>query len=470
VSAVALRDLLRSRLALRIYLVGLAQMAVVAIGFFALWAIDRPPGGGPLPGQARLVARALTPLVADPRALEGELSRVRDDLRASVTVFDPDGNVVATTPPRLGPGPGRGRGHGPGGPGDGPGGPRHGDARGPGPPGAPPNAERHSADLPFPDGRLGRIELMGPGRPPPPLRPSIIAFVLLVVGVSSWLLAQNLTRPLERLSTTARALGGGNLGARAALSRGDELGDVARAFDDMAERLSELLRAEKELLANVSHELRTPLARIRVALDLAAEGDAEQARESLAEIGGDLEELERLISDVLAAARLDLADGSTASTGAPPLRRQRVDVGELLALSASRFRAAHPERVLREDVAPGLPPIDGDPVLLRRVVDNLLENAHKYTERADDAVELRARLDDGLSIEVADRGVGIAPDDLARVFRPFFRADKSRTRKTGGLGLGLALAKRIVDAHGGTITLESTPGLGTLARVKLPTP
>jgi signal transduction histidine kinase len=305
------------------------------------------------------------------------------------------------------------------------------------------------------------------GPPPPPsFGARIVPLVLIVVGVSSWLLARSLTRPLRRLSATASAFGGGDLTARVGAHGRDELGDVARAFDDMAERVTALLRAEKELLANVSHELRTPLARTRVALDLALEGDAGVARELLPDIASDLDELERLITDILTAARLDLGDGS-ASSGVPPLRRSPVILADLLAHAASRFRSAHPDRALEVDVAEGLPGLDGDAVLLRRVVDNLLENAHRYSDRSD-PITLRARANDGLEIDVIDRGIGIAAEDLPRVFRPFFRADRSRARATGGLGLGLALAKRIVDAHGGEITLESAPNEGTRARVRLP--
>jgi signal transduction histidine kinase len=113
--------------------------------------------------------------------------------------------------------------------------------------------------------------------------------------------------------------------------------------------------------------------------------------------------------------------------------------------------------------------VDGDPVLLRRVVDNLLENAHKYSPRAEHDVELRATPGGTeVQLEVHDHGIGIAPEDLPHVFRPFFRADRSRARATGGLGLGLALARRIVAAHGGTITIESHVGEGTRAVVHLP--
>jgi signal transduction histidine kinase len=312
---------------------------------------------------------------------------------------------------------------------------------------------------------------MEPHVPSPWLSVSIIAFILIVVGVSSWLLARTLTRPLRKLSRAANEFGAGHLEARAALGQRDELGDVSRAFDEMAGRVAALLRAERELLANVSHELRTPLARIRMAFALASEGNADVARASFADIGEDLDELERLVSDILTTARLDLGNASAA--GIPPLRSERVAPAELLAHAAGRFRGAHPERALVVEVADDLPPIECDPVLLRRVVDNLLENAHAYSDRAEEAVDLIAQVEassrgDGVAIDVVDRGIGMGAEDLAHAFKPFFRADRSRTRATGGLGLGLTLAKRIVDAHGGTLELTSAPDEGTRARVWLP--
>lgn len=441
--------LLRSRLALRIYLVGLAQFAVVAAGFIALLEASRPPGGGPLEGEGRLLSRSFARVADDPAELEREVRRAELDLRASIAVVFPDGSTMTG---RRGSGALR---------------------CSPLREGRPVEGGREvcvATPMAFPGGRAGHIELVIPARPPPVLMgPRVIALVLFVVGVSSWFLARSLTGPLRRLSEGARRFGEGNIAARVALERDDELGDVSRAFDEMAGRVADLLRAERELLANISHELRTPLARIRVALDLASEGDAAMAKESLADIAEDLDELERLITDVLTAARLGLEDG-TSPGGAPPLRRALVDLRDLLGHAEARFRSAHPSRPLTVDIQGGLPHVFGDAVLLRRVIDNLLENAHKYTERPDEPITLAARLDggSGVILEVIDKGIGINAADLARVFRPFFRADKSRTRATGGLGLGLALAKRIVEAHGGTIELTSALGEGTSARVRLP--
>jgi len=115
-----------------------------------------------------------------------------------------------------------------------------------------------------------------------------------------------------------------------------------------------------------------------------------------------------------------------------------------------------------------LPPLEADPVLLRRALDNLLDNAGKYSE-PHSTVRLLARpTGGGLQVEVADEGIGIDPADMAHIFTPFFRSDRSRARRTGGVGLGLALARRIVVAHGGSLTLESQPGVGTTAQVTLP--
>jgi two-component system OmpR family sensor kinase len=310
-----------------------------------------------------------------------------------------------------------------------------------------------------------------PNRPPPGLPPPVtqgvwgVVIALAVAGIASILASRAFAAPLTRLSDAARELGSGNLSVRVKLARSDELGALAEAFDEMAERLQLLLRGQQELLANVSHELRTPLARIRVALDLASEGDAAMAREALGEIAEDLGELEVLVADVLRMARLDLAEGR-AGTAIPPLKAVRVEPRALLDSSVARFRSAHPERALTLEVPAALPECSGDPVLLRRVVDNLLDNARKYSEA--DIVLRASHTDDQLHLVVQDRGIGIAPEDLPLVAQPFFRADKSRARKTGGLGLGLSLARRIVEAHGGSLRIESAVGVGTSVHVQLP--
>jgi signal transduction histidine kinase len=292
---------------------------------------------------------------------------------------------------------------------------------------------------------------------------AFLAAVLLVLAIGSYPTARSIASPLERLTGVARQLGEGDLSARTGLRARGEVGDLARAFDEMAERLQRLLRAERELLANVSHELRTPLARIRVALELAEEGDHEKARRYLSEIGADLAELDGLVEEILTAARLD-----GVGPNGLPIHRSPLDAGRLLEDVAARFRAADPGRPLALEVAAALPPLQADAALLRRLVENLLDNARKYSDPGAPVTLAASAGSGGLVVEVRDRGIGIDAADLPRLFTPFFRTDRSRTRGPGGVGLGLNLARRIAEAHGGTIAAESRPGEGTTIRVTLP--
>jgi two-component system OmpR family sensor kinase len=294
-----------------------------------------------------------------------------------------------------------------------------------------------------------------------------LAVALFVLALVSIPLARSVTAPLANLSSLARRFGKGELSARVHSRRRDEIGALARAFDDMADRIAALRRSEKELLANISHELRTPLARIRLALDLVSDGDSAKVRGYLADISEDLGELEQLLNDVMSTARNDLARDS-AGDALPPLHFEALSGTALLEAAAARFKVRAPDRALECDVPSDLPTLDADPSVLRRVLDNLLDNARKFSE---EAVRLAGRGSaDGehLVIEVSDRGMGISAADQLRIFEPFFRSDPSRTRSTGGVGLGLAIVKRIVEAHRGTIEVHSEVGQGARFVVTLP--
>ncbi|HEY0467149.1 MAG TPA: HAMP domain-containing sensor histidine kinase [Polyangiaceae bacterium] len=292
------------------------------------------------------------------------------------------------------------------------------------------------------------------------------AVALVVLALVSIPLARSVTAPLEGLSTLARRFGKGDLTARFRSRRRDEIGALGRAFDDMADRIAALRRSEKELLANVSHELRTPLARIRLALELVTDGDRDKASSYLTDIDEDLAELERLLDDVLNTARLDLARDS-AGDALPPLHLETLSARSMLEAAAHRFLVRYPERPLTCEIPPELPMLEADP-MLRRVFDNLLDNARKFSEAP---VRLSARAtNDGahLVVEVADRGMGVSVADQTRIFEPFFRSDPSRTRSTGGVGLGLVVVRRIVEAHHGTVEVESELGAGSRFSVTLP--
>jgi len=436
----------RGRLFWRVYLNGLLLLVLVAAAVVAAGAVMGPQGPPMRPERIVEFAAAQTAdALHDPARLHAILRRAHDAFGIEVAVFDGGRLVAANVEPpppplpdtelaRLQAGvafriPGRGW--------------------------------AYAAPL---QGAPGAYAVLAGGwRSHQVLRIAlVIGAVLLALAIASVPLARGITAPIERLTVAVRRLGEGDLSARAGLCGGGEVGDLGRAFDEMAGRLERLVRAERELLANVSHELRTPLARIRVALELAAEGDQARARRFLQEIGTDLTELERMVADVLSAARLDQAGGDL------PLRREPIAPGALLDEAAARFRERWPSRTLevRGDRLPAS--IDGDPALLRRALDNLLDNAAKYS--ADPSpVALAARSGEAAVIlEVRDRGIGIDAADLPRLFSPFFRTDRSRARGTGGVGLGLALVKRIIEAHGGAVEVESVPEQGTTFRLTLP--
>jgi signal transduction histidine kinase len=298
-----------------------------------------------------------------------------------------------------------------------------------------------------------------------------LAAALLVLALLSIPLARSITAPLEKLGALTRAFGAGDLSARSGLQGGDEIGDLARAFDDMAERVINLRKAEKELLANVSHELRTPLARIRMALELVREGNTQRATGYLADIEEDLEELEHLLDDITTTARLELSrgSGSGSADALPPLRKKRLSGQELVDAARARFEKRLPQRRLACNVASSAPDIDADANLLRRVLDNLLDNAAKFSDPDTTIAVSAAQGEDGaLVLTVEDAGIGLQEAELERIFEPFYRTDRSRARATGGVGLGLALARRIASAHGGSISAESEPERGSRFRVTIP--
>ncbi len=440
-----------TRLVVSIYLVALVQLLTAWLGFsVSRDYLIEPPGRLGVGGWEVFAAQHVAFDRKSPAALRETMEWLRVELGISVTLFSPDGKVLASNHPELP---------------------------------APLAAARAQAlpvrgflPGPTPDtfavgihesGELVAYVITDRFQFRRPLSRQVIlaAVVLSVVLLGSLLFARSLAVPLRRLAQVARAFGNGQLSARARLNRRDELGAVANAFDDMAERITALLHSQRELLANVSHELRTPLSRIRVALDLAADGDAEAAKDALANISTDWGDLERLVEDVLAAARLDLG---SSEPGGFPLRRDQVSVVELAEYALARSQVVYPSERLELDLAGELPSIEGDVALLRRVVDNLVDNARKYSE-PNHPVTLRVRRDGaGILMVVIDRGMGIDAADLPHIFTPFFRADRSRTRKTGGVGLGLTLVRRIVTAHGGSVEVTSQVGSGTQVYVRLP--
>jgi signal transduction histidine kinase len=463
---------MRTTLAARLSALALGQLALITLVAMAIAELTRPPAPRDLSETLR---DAATDIPARPSVSARALSRIGAAHGFDLTLYAPDETVVSSSvdPPVRHHAPDR----------DAP------DARG-GPPGLEAPRDHHPRDGgPPPDGLFSRggppdfphggpvlavdlgdgfVLAARPVRPAPLYLGPLLTLLAaaLVLGVGGLLTARWIVRPLKTLRGAASAIARGELTVRTGLMRDDELGEVARAFDDMLDRIEQARRAERELLANVSHELRTPLARLRVALELAEEGHA-SGKAALGDAAVDLGELESIVESILSAMRMEQSGG--AEFGLPAGSLRDVAVAELLESARDRFRSRH-ARPIDLVLDRAVPAVMVDPLLLRRVIDNLLENAHKYSPDPDAPIALTASRasSDTVAIAVVDRGMGIDASDLAQVFQPFFRAEKSRTRRAGGVGLGLTLCKRIVEAHGGTIALTSEPGRGTTATVRLP--
>lgn len=434
-----------ARLAVRIYLLWLATVLLIALTIALVISTQaRPPRG---PSVPEYVIGEVMRVRDDPAEFAAAIDRVRDVLGDEITIYDEHDRLIVSSVAEPPP---------------------------------PVTAEQHQRlragervrggegrfVVPLPAGGPRGYALLRPRNGGPPKMPiehvaMAMGLVLGGLAIASLLLARSITGPLGRLTRAARSLGAGDLQARVGpLPRG-EFGELGGAFDEMAGRVHDLLQAQRALLASVSHELRTPLARIRVALDLGAEGDT-SAMEGLVD---DLAQLERLVGDILTAASLDLTrPGDTTS----PLRREPVDLGHLLERAAAGSRVAFPSHAIDLRIGDEVVIVDADAPLLRRVIDNLLDNARKYSEPGTRiTVSLHASDDEAL-VEVADHGIGIDAADLPHLFTPFFRSDRSRARRTGGVGLGLTLARRIVEGHEGRMQVASQPGLGTTVTIVLP--
>jgi signal transduction histidine kinase len=293
------------------------------------------------------------------------------------------------------------------------------------------------------------------------LWPSISGVLAALVAMGFvYFLSKGMTRPLREMAAAADAMARGDYSQRVTTTSHDEVGRLARAFNEMSADLAETDRLRRDLVANVSHELRTPITALQVALENLADGVATAEPETFRTMLTQVERLGRLVQQLLDLSRLE--------AGVVPLEREEFRVEPLLE-HAVREQQLHEPRV---DVAVQVEPsdltADGDPERVHQVVANLLENAVRYTPRGG-TVEVRAhRAPQGVTIEVLDEGPGIPDNEKSRVFERFYRADAARSSTNGGAGLGLAIARWIVDLHGGDIHPEARAPRGCRMVVTLP--
>jgi len=281
--------------------------------------------------------------------------------------------------------------------------------------------------------------------------------VLLILGLSRRILA-----PVEALTKAARHMEAGDLSQRVEITSKDEIGDLAQAFNSMADGLARLEELRRNMVTDVAHELRTPLSNIRGYLEALQDGVVEPERHVIDSLYEEAMHLNHLIDD--------LQELSLAEAGQLRLERQPVALADVVhrVIEAVRARARAGEIELQTDLPEDLPLVDIDPQRIGQVLRNLLDNALTHTPPGGE-IAIAAHADaQWVEVCVRDTGSGIAAKDLPYVFERFYRADRSRSRATGGAGLGLAIVRQLVQAHGGQIEVESEAGQGARFIFTLP--
>jgi two-component system sensor histidine kinase CpxA len=291
--------------------------------------------------------------------------------------------------------------------------------------------------------------------------------VFLTAGIFCYWLARYLSSPVVKLRAATQNLAAGNLSARVGAANGrrrDELADLGRDFDVMAERIQSLMASQQRLLHDVSHELRSPLARLKIALELARQSDPAEALWALDRIECEADRLNDLINQLLTLARLE--------SKSPVADKDLVDLKRLVdeVVLDADFEARSYNRSVKIVVNQNCL-ITGNEKLLRSAIENIVRNAVSYTAEGTD-VEVSLQCEEGETpqaiISVLDHGAGVQQAALADIFRPFYRVADARDRQSGGIGLGLSISQRAVEIHGGTVTAANAPGGGLLVRILLP--
>ncbi len=294
---------------------------------------------------------------------------------------------------------------------------------------------------------------------------------LLVSGCICYLLTRYITRPILRLREASKRLAEGDLSSRAAAEmegRRDELGELVCDFNAMAGRIEQLVSGQRQLICDISHELRSPLARLNVALDLARESKGGDF--AFAHMEQDLESLDEMAGRLLTIARLDAC--------AAPVQFSAVNLAELVSEIVRNARFESHKRPIQISLTIEKENwekenwVQGNHELLHSAIENVIRNAIRYTD-AGTSVEVRMNSQDAggarsVQVIVRDHGPGLPKAELANIFRPFYRVTESRDRQSGGAGLGLAIAERVVRLHHGTIRAENAAPHGLQVEISLP--
>jgi signal transduction histidine kinase len=299
-----------------------------------------------------------------------------------------------------------------------------------------------------------------------------ILVAIALIGVLGIFYSRQITKPLHRMNITALEMAEGNYAVRTNIKQQDEVGQLSSSIDYLASKLgatiSELERLEqmrKDLISNVSHEFRTPLTLIRGSVETLidrAVTDQNEVQKQYQRIFQETKGLERLVNDLLDVSRLQ--------SGKFDLQLEDLDLGALVAEVATNVReiAAKKQIVIVTEIQGNIPPVPGDYYRLRQLLVIFLDNAIKYSDN-DTKIRIALRFDQAVIITIQDQGMGIPPEELPYIWERFYKVDKARVKTNSGAGLGLTIAKYLIEAHHGSVTVVSRLGEGTTIEIKLPT-
>ncbi len=285
----------------------------------------------------------------------------------------------------------------------------------------------------------------------------------LVAIVLSWYVSRRIVQPIRELVNASQYIAGGHYGERLRVDQDDEIGELTRSFNRMAAALAEIETVRQRLIADVSHELKTPLASIKGYMEGLQDGVVAPTPETFELVHREADRLQRLVGDLQELSRAEAAQLS--------MDIRPCDANELISLTVAALRPQFDEKGVSLDAE-----LSGQPVTIRadfdrtrQVLLNLLGNALQYTPSGGHVTVEWSRVDSALRFSVNDTGIGLAPADLERIFQRFYRVDRSRSRASGGSGIGLTIARHIVEAQGGKIWAESAgPGQGSTFHFTLP--
>jgi signal transduction histidine kinase len=270
--------------------------------------------------------------------------------------------------------------------------------------------------------------------------------MLAILG-GAFLTIRRVLRPVKWLNDGVREVSRGNLDHRVPLKKSDELRDLAEAFNTMTDRIREMLQAKEQLLLDVSHEMRSPLTRLKVALEFLPDGKPKES------IKTDIKGMEKMISEILDTARTHHLHGQ--------LKRQRLNLVDLLQEVVPAFEKQAPGVKIGD--VPNTINADLDAEQIKIVLNNVIDNAIKYSRPDSNPVRIRFERQGAYGVLcIEDDGIGIPQEEQPFIFEPFYRVDKSRSKSTGGYGLGLSLCKTIMEAHDARIIVDSSPDRGTI--------